>query len=67
MIDEPDIWRAANLLVKRHGAEAPLAAMKRAAELLAVGDIEGHAILKRIGRAVDELARTEPVEGEKLN
>jgi hypothetical protein len=25
MVDEPDIWRAADLLVKRHGADAVVA------------------------------------------
>ena len=66
-MDEPDISRAANILIKRHGTEAPLAAAQRADELLAAGDVEGCAIWKRIMRAVEELARTEPVEGEKLN
>jgi hypothetical protein len=30
MVDDPDIWRAANLLVKRHGVDAVMAAAQRA-------------------------------------
>ena len=30
MVDDPDIWRAANLLAKRHGADATLVAAERA-------------------------------------
>ena len=58
---------AANILIKRHGADAPLEAAQRADKLLALGDVEGCAIWKRIGRAVEELARTEPAEGERIN
>jgi hypothetical protein len=67
MVDDPDIWRAANLLVMRHGADAALAAARRADELLAAGDPEGCAIWKRILEAVAELTRTKPVEGERVN
>ena len=67
MISDPDIWRGAQLMIKRHGAEAPLVAAQRADELLAQGDIEGNAIWKRITRAVEELARKEPATGERLN
>jgi hypothetical protein len=34
MISDPDIWRAAQLIVKRHGADAPIVAAQRADELL---------------------------------
>jgi len=30
MVDDPDIWRAANLLVKRHGDDAASVAANRA-------------------------------------
>jgi hypothetical protein len=43
MIDR-DIWRAANLLQKRHGADAAIVAGLRADELLAAGDLEGCAV-----------------------
>lgn len=37
MVDELDVRRAANLLVKQHGDDAPLIAAPRADELLARG------------------------------
>jgi len=67
MIDDPDIWRAANLLLKRYGADAAAQAAQRADTLLADSDSEGCAIWKRILAAVAELARTTPAEGERVN
>ena len=67
MIADLDIWRAANILVKRHGAGAAVVAGQRADELLAAGDVEGCAVWKRILTAVDELTRTKPAEGERVN
>ena len=67
MVDDPDIWRAANLLVKRHKADAPIVAARRADELLASGDIAGCEAWKRIVGAVRELARTRPAVGEPIN
>ncbi len=52
-----DIWRAAKLLVDRHGDEAPVHAAMRADELLAKGDIEGQRVWMRILRAIEELLR----------
>lgn len=52
MVDVPDIWRAANLLLRRHSADAEIVAAMRADELLANGDVEGCAIWKRILAAV---------------
>jgi len=67
MIDDPDIWRAANSLAKRHGAHAVIVAAMRADELLAAGDAEGCAIWKDILAALIELARTKPAKGERVN
>jgi triphosphoribosyl-dephospho-CoA synthetase len=53
--------RRANLLVKRHGADAAVTAAQRADALLAAGDVEGYSIWKHIFQAVAELTRTEPV------
>ena len=41
MTEETDIWRAADLLVKRHGANAVIVAAQRADELLVNGDVDG--------------------------
>lgn len=52
-----DIWRAAKLLVDRHGDEAPIHAAMRADDLLAEGDVDGQRIWKRILSAIEELLR----------
>ena len=52
MIPDLDIYRSANVLVKQHGQDAPIEAAMRADELLAVGDLDGVAVWKRILRAV---------------
>jgi hypothetical protein len=67
MVDDPDIWRAASFLVKRHGPDAAEVAAQRADELLARGDSEGSAIWIRILEAVAELTRSTPAEGERVN
>jgi len=67
MVSDLDIWRAANILVKEHGEEAAIIAAQRADELLAKGDVEGQIVWKRIVRAVAELQKREPGEGERVN
>ena len=63
-----DIWRAAAILMQRHGADdAALVAAQRADELLASGDKDGREIWKAILEAVLELRRGEPREGERVN
>lgn len=67
MTEEIDIWRAANLLVQRHGADAETVVAQRADELLTQGDSDGQRIWKRILAAVCELQRTTPFAGERRN
>ena len=67
MIPALDIWRAAQLLVKRHGDDAAIQAGMRADELLVEGDIDGAATWRAIIRAIDELQRVAPREGERVN
>ena len=67
MLDEPDIWHAANLLLKHHGAAAPLVAAQRADEMLVRGDVVRQTIWKRITAAVEDLIRREPKQGERVN
>lgn len=66
MTSDLDIWRAAGLLIKRHGQDAALVAAQRADELLARGDTEGQTVWKRIARACEELRRGEPREDELI-
>ena len=67
MIPDLDIYRSANLLVKRHGDDAPIHAAVRADAMLDKGDLEGFAVWKRILRAMEELQRVERVQGERVH
>jgi hypothetical protein len=66
-VTDLDIWRAANILLKRHGDEAAVVAAQRADALLSAGDVEGEIVWKRIGAAVVELQRRERHADEALN
>jgi len=45
---DPDIYRAAKLLIDQHGDDAPLQAAGRADELLDEGDVDGAAVWRQI-------------------
>ncbi len=59
MVDDLDIYRAANELIKQHGDAADIEAAMRAYECLAAGDMEGEAVWLRIVKAVEELLSEE--------
>ena len=67
MIPDLDIYRSANILVKRHGQDAPIHAAMRADAMLEKGDLDGYDVWKRILRAVEELKGTEPNSGEAVH
>ncbi len=67
MTSDLDIYRSANLLVKRHGEDAPIHAAMRADAMLDKGDLEGYAVWRRILRAVEELQGTEPAPGAQVH
>ena len=58
-----DIYRAANLLVKQHGAEATIHAAMNADAMLDQGDLDGERVWLRIREAVDELSSTRLRDG----
>jgi hypothetical protein len=60
VIPEIDIWRAANLMLKRYGDKALNESAVRADELAATGDYDGEAVWRRITTAVVELANRTP-------
>jgi hypothetical protein len=66
MVDDPDIFWAAKLLIDRHGEEAATFAAGRADELLEEGDLDGAAIWRRILAAIGELQRERRL-GEAVN
>jgi len=55
MISDRDIWRAANLLIRKHPADAEVVAARRADEMLERGDRDGQLVWLRIRRAIVEL------------
>jgi hypothetical protein len=59
MIAEIDIWRAANLLIRRHGDDAELEACRLADLMLDRGDRDGELVWMRIRRAIGELQAIE--------
>jgi hypothetical protein len=66
MTTDPDIFRAAKLLIDQRGNEAPMRAARRADELLEEGDAYGATIWRQIVIAIEELQRGRR-EGERLN
>ncbi len=67
MISDLDTYRSANVLVRRHGQDAPIEAAMRADAMLEKGDLDGCAVWKRVLRAVEELQGTEPGPGGQVH
>ena len=59
MISDPDIFRAAKLVIDQRGEEAATFAAGRADELLEEGDIDGSGVWRRILAAIEEAAARE--------
>jgi hypothetical protein len=55
MIDDPDIIRAAKLLIDQRGEYAASCADSRAKELFVRGDIDASALWRQIVAAIEEL------------
>ena len=66
MTFDPDIFRAARLLIDQHGADAGLRAAERADQLLEAGDMIGAMTWRRIHKAIEELCRGRR-NGEAMN
>jgi uncharacterized protein DUF6961 len=60
VIPEIDIWRAALLMLKRFGDNAPKESATRAGNLETEGDRDGAATWPRITDAVEQLANPTP-------
>jgi hypothetical protein len=67
MTSDLDIYRTANVLIREHGDEADFVAAQRADSFLEAGDIDGSAVWKRVLKAIKEIHREEPKEGEAVN
>jgi hypothetical protein len=66
MIGDPEIFRAAKLVMDQWGEEAATFAGDRADQLLEDGDIDGALVWRRILAAIEELQRGTR-EGEAVN
>ena len=60
VIPEIDIWRAAQLILKRYGERAFEESAARADQLALAGDHDGADTWRRITAAVEQLANTVP-------
>ena len=66
MIPEIDIWRAALLMIERHGEKALDESAARADELGLAGDDDGATTWRRIMAAVTQLANKTPARPRPL-
>lgn len=66
MFDDPDICRAAELMIKRYGEDALWRAFRRAAKLAADSDDSAAVIWRQVANVIGELQRG-PQEGEAVN
>jgi hypothetical protein len=55
VISQLDVYRAANMLIARHGADALIEAGRLIDRMLELGDMEGRAVWLRIKRAIEAL------------
>jgi hypothetical protein len=60
MIPEIDIWRVADMMIRRYGESAQAESARRADEFADVGDHGVAAVWRRVMRAAAELANTTP-------
>ena len=67
MTSDLDMYRAAHLLIRQHGEDAPIQAAMRADRMLEIGDLDAQAAWKRILKAIDDLLAVEPPEGTKVH
>ncbi len=67
MTSDLDIYRTANVLVKRYGEDAALEAAQRADAMLEKGGLDGQRVWTRVLAAVKEIQREELREGEAVN
>ena len=67
MISEADIYRSAQVMRREHGNAAIELAQAHANKHWDANDDQGAAVWTRIARAIEELGRTVPEEGQHLH
>ena len=66
-MEDVDIWRSANLLLKQHGFNAYIVAANRIVELKTAGDEDGVTAWVRIVMALECLAAGKAPQGQTTN
>jgi hypothetical protein len=66
-MEDIDVWRSADQLMKMHGADAAFVASNLADARLADGNGEGFQVWLRVVRAINELSREKPGANEPMN
>ena len=61
-----DTWRTAALLVQKHGAEADLEAARHMDAMIERGNPRGEAVWRDVMRAIEQLEKTSPQQGGKI-
>ena len=67
MLSDLDLWRAAQVMVKRYGDGAATEAAMRADEFLDQGNLDGKRLWMRIMQMIEELQRERPGDGEVVH
>ncbi len=67
MISDLDLWRAAQIMVKRYGDGATTEAAMCADEFLDQGNLDGKRVWMRIMQAIEELQRERPGDEEAVH
>ena len=67
MTSDLDIYRTASVLIREYGEDAALEAVERADFMLEKGSLDGQRLWWRVLKAVKEIQRKEPREGEAVN
>jgi hypothetical protein len=66
-MEEIDIWRSANLLIKSHGDKAAEVAAGKVVEMQRAADGDGMTVWVQIMLAIRELTKDKPSDSEPVN
>jgi hypothetical protein len=67
VVTDKDVWRVAKHVIEEHGEAAPIVATLCADDFLASGKLAAHRVWKSVVKAVGELQRAIPHDGERVN
>jgi hypothetical protein len=67
VVTDKDVWRVAKHVIEEHGEKAPVVVAQYAKGFRAAGQTTAHKAWTRIGKAVQEMQRATPYDGEAVN